>query len=110
MGSSMPRFIKVDDWIFEIKAVRALKTSQYGEPYSAISNLSIMGENMFIDGQMTRDGEQFTRKDFATFYNFCQSLGMKTAQFDRIKNGGRTSRVVDIEPAAVSKPFIRLVK
>ncbi len=106
----MPRYIKMNDWIFEIKTVRALKVSNYGEPYSAISNLSVMGESMYIDGQLTRDEDQFTRKDFATFYKFCQQLGMKSAHFDRIKNGQRSSKIVDIEPPVREEPYIRLVK
>jgi hypothetical protein len=106
----MQRYIKMNDWIFEIKAVRAIKVSNYGEPYSAISNLSVMGESMYIDGQMTREGEQFDRKDFQTFYNFCQQLDMKSAHFDRIKNGHRNTKVVDIEPLIKPEPYIRLVK
>ncbi|TDF35499.1 hypothetical protein EYS14_18955 [Alteromonadaceae bacterium M269] len=110
MSSSMPRYIKMDDWIFEIKAVRALKVPKYGEPYKAISNLSVMGESMYIDGQMAREDDKFTRKDFSTFYKFCQTLGMKTAHFDRIQDGERVTRIVDIEPPKEPEPFIRLVK
>jgi hypothetical protein len=107
----MPRYVKLDDWIFEIKTVRAIKVSNYGDPYSAITNLSVMGENMYIDGQMTREGgDQFTRKDFSTFYKFCQLLEMKNAHFDRIKNGKRCNRVVDIKPLEKPEPIMRLVK
>jgi hypothetical protein len=110
LNPTMPRYVKMNDWVFEIKAVRALKVSHYGEPYSAISNLSVMGENMYIDGQLTREHEAFTRQDFETFRQFCQQLGMKHAHFDRIKNGNRTTKVIDLKPQVIPEPFIRLVK
>lgn len=106
----MPRYVKMNDWIFEIKTVRALKVSNYGEPYSAISNLSVMGESMYIDGQMTREEDEFNRDDFETFRTFCGQLGMKTAHFDRIKNGQRSTKVFDVQPPVKPEPFIRLVK
>ena len=109
----MPRYVQMDDWIFEVKAVRAIKVGKYGDPYSAISNLNVTGDSMYIDGQMHRQGEQFSRKDFSTFYNFCQQLGMKSAQFDRIKQGQRLTKTIEIQqPLAQDsiEPTIRLVK
>jgi hypothetical protein len=81
----MPRYIQIDDWIFEVKTVRALRVKNYGEPYTAIANININGDNVYIDGLLTRD-QQFSKQDYQTFVNFCQQLAIKNVAFDRFKN------------------------
>ncbi|WP_100642602.1 hypothetical protein [Alteromonas facilis] len=110
MKQTMSRFMQVDDWIFEVKMVRALKVNSYGDPYTAVANLTANGDQMYIDTQMTRQGEDFTRKDFMAFYKFCQTLQMKSVSYDKIKNGERFARTVDIVENQQPKPIVRLVK
>lgn len=100
----------MDDWIFEVKMVRALKVRKHGEPYSAVATLTAAGEQMYIDTQLAKDGEDLSRKDFMTIYNFCQSLDMKKITYDRIKDGVRSSKIVDIVENQSLKPCLRLVK
>ena len=108
--SSMPRFFQMYNWIFEVKMVRALRVERYGDPYTAVANLTATGDNIYIDSQMTREGEEFTRKDFFTFYNFCRMLEMKAVNYDKIKNGERYQRTVHIRENIAPAPQIRLVK
>jgi len=61
---SMTKHVKIDDWIFEVKTVRALRVDKHGNPYSAIANLTLNGDNVYIDGLLTRENEKFSRKDF----------------------------------------------
>ena len=75
----MSRFVKVEDWIFEVKTVRALRVDHYGKPYSAIANLTVNGDSAYIDGLLTRENEKFSRKDFQAFYKFCQQMQLKQA-------------------------------
>ena len=110
MNSSITRFTYMDDWVFEIKMVRALKVRRYGDPYTAVATLTANGENMYIDTQMTRDDQDLSRKDFLTFYNFCQSLEMKSINYDRMKDGLRTSRSVEIIENLAPRSVVRLVK
>lgn len=108
MNNTATRFTQIGDWIFEVKMVRALKVNRYGDPYTAVANMTANGDHMYIDTQMTRVGEDFTRKDFMAFYKFCQTLEMKTVSYDKIKRGERYSRTVDI--VENQQPIVRLVK
>jgi len=82
----MPRYIQINDWIFEIKAIRALRVKNYGEPYTAIANININGDNVYIDGLLTREKAPFLRQDYQAFVQFCQQLAIKNVTFDRFKN------------------------
>ncbi len=103
----MPRFVQVDDWIFEIKAVRALRVDKYGEPYTAIANLTLNGDNAYIDGLLTRENEKFNRKDFQAFHKFCQQMQLKQAHFDRFKGDELVSECIDIKPV---ESILKLVR
>jgi len=105
----MPRFVQVDDWIFEVKTVRALRVDEYGKPYTAIANLTVNGDTAYIDGLLTRESEKFSRKDFQAFYKFCQQMEVKQANFDRFKNDELVSECVDIKPIN-SKAMLKLVR
>lgn len=109
MTSSISRFTQMDDWIFEVKMVRALRVRKYGEPYTALATLTANGESMYIDSQLTRENDDFSRKDFLTFYKFCQALEMKNVIYDKVKNGVRSPRVVDIVENVKPSPVVRLV-
>jgi len=96
MNNTIERYIKVDDWIFEIKSIRAIRVKQYGQPYDAIANFNINGENAYIDGLMTREENLFTRKDQQTFLKFCQKLALKEVTFDRFKQLESHGNVINI--------------
>lgn len=80
------RFIHMENWIFEVKSVRAIRVDNYGEPYSAISNFTLNGDIANIDSLITKENEEFTRKDYQVFYRLCQHLGINEVQFSRFKN------------------------
>ena len=99
MTNTTSRFIQIDDWIFEVKSVRAIKANSYGKPYNAIANFSFNGDNAYIDGLMTKVEENFTKEDYKVFYRLCQKMGIKQAQFDRFKNDQFKLDTIDIEPS-----------
>lgn len=107
--STMPKYIHLNNWIFEIKAIRALRVDNYGDPYSAIANINVNGDTAYLDGLMTRENEAFTRHDFQTFKQFCQQLNIKEAHFERFKNNHLNSEKVVIEPEQ-SPSILQLVK
>ncbi|MDP5030784.1 MAG: hypothetical protein NWQ54_14805 [Paraglaciecola sp.] len=110
MKKTLDRICQLDDWIFEVKMVRALKVRKHGEPYSAVANLTANGEQVYIDSHLSIDNEELTKEDFMTIYRFCELMGMKHISYDRFKNGTKTSKTVDIVENQVQKPTIRLVK
>ena len=110
MSERISRMTKMGDWVFEVKMVRALKVANHGDPYSAVAMLTANGEQMYIDTQLTKDNEELSKSDFLTIYKFCESLDMKYVSYDRMKNGVRSSKVIEIEPTKVQRPAIRLVK
>ena len=59
---------------------------------------------------MTRDGDDFNRKDFLTFYKFCQQMEVSNACYDKIKNGERCPRKIEIIQSNQVKPIVQLGK
>ncbi|WP_340678797.1 hypothetical protein [Paraglaciecola sp.] len=110
MKKTISRMCQMDDWIFEVKMVRALKVRQHGEPYSAVANLTANGEQVYIDSHLSISNEELSKEDFKTIYRFCELMGMKHISYDRIKNGVKSSKVVDIVENQYPKSIIRLVK
>jgi len=96
MPDKSPRYIKIDDWYFEIKTVRALKVDKYGEPYKAIANCNINGNSMYVDGLLTKKEDGFTKQDFMTFYKFSQRLELDSFSYHRYHNGESVVKDVKI--------------
>ena len=97
MKKTTPRYVQIDDWIFELKMVRALKVDEYGEPYSAIANCNINGDNMYIDGLLAKDEDGFTKEDFMTFLKFSKKLGLKGFSYHRYHNGKSVTKDAHID-------------
>ncbi|MFD2164750.1 hypothetical protein ACFSJY_00595 [Thalassotalea euphylliae] len=117
MSDEINKHIQVGDWCFELKMVRALRVDEYGEPYSAIANCNINGDSMYIDGLLTKNGDDFTKDDFMTFYKFTQLLGLESFSYHRYHNGESHTKEVKVKPSEASEsakqndtPLIKLVK
>jgi len=82
MSDTILRYVEVDDWIFELKSVRAIRVDAYGEPYNAIANLCINGDSVYIDGLMTKDDNKLNEEDYSTFMKLCQRLGLSQIKFE----------------------------
>lgn len=107
--TTMPKYVQLNNWIFELKAVRAIRVDNYGDPYSAITNISINGDSAYLDGLMTKQEDAFTRHDFQTFVEFFRQIDIKQVNFDRFKNQQLTSEQVIIEPKQ-PRSLLQLVK
>lgn len=97
------RTIQIGDWSFELKSVRALKVEQYGKPYTAIANCNINGDSMYVDGLLTKNDEELNKKDFASFYKFCQEMGIGSCNYHRFQGGESVSKVVTVFPDKKAK-------
>lgn len=96
METMTSRYTQIGDWIFEVKMVRALRVKNYGDPYTGTASLTLTGDSVYIDTQMTRDGDNFSRVDSLAFYKFCQMLELKQMNYDKIRNGQRVSKTVEV--------------
>ena len=79
------KVIKIGEWLFEVKTVRALKVGVdgvYGDEYTAIANIDIIDGKAYINSTIGT----FTRKCFRTIFNFVKSRGIKVINYKRIKN------------------------
>lgn len=77
-----------DNWLFEIKAVRAIKCQQYGNSYSAIATISIVDGEAHVEGLLSKEG--LNAKDSAEIETYLMSIGFKSYQYSRYKNGEKT--------------------
>lgn len=94
----MSKHVRIGEWIFEVKMVRALKVSEYGKPYSAIANCNINGDAMYIDGLLTKNAQIFTKSDFNSFNDFCYKMGLKQFSYHRYQNGQSITKDVIVDP------------
>lgn len=108
----MSKHVKIGEWIFEVKMVRALKVDEYGQPYSAIANCNINGDTMYIDGLLTKDKQNFTKNDFDSFTEFGKIMDLKQISYHRYQNGKSVTKDVFVEPNAnfVNDSTFRLIK
>ena len=82
MQPDITRYIELNNWIFEIKSIRAIRVDTYGEPYSATANLCINSDSAYLDGVMTRDQTDLKEEDYLTFMALCEKLGITKMKFD----------------------------
>lgn len=107
---NLSRYQQIDDWIFEVKTVRALKVSEFGKPYTATANITLNGDNGYIDSLMMRDEAEFSKEDYQAFVKISQQLGLKKVNFDRFKQQRRTTTTIKVPPLCLEKPELQLVK
>jgi hypothetical protein len=82
----MTRFVELNNWIFEIKSIRAIKVDNYGDPYKATANLCVNNDSAYVDGVMTRDQSDLEQEDYVTFMQLCEKLGISKVKFDTFNN------------------------
>lgn len=86
MNKTVSRHIQIDHWIFEVKMVRALRVKNYGEPYSAIANISFNGSSAYIDGMMQKDQQQLSNDDLQVLKEYCQQMSVKEIKIEPQNN------------------------
>ena len=82
MSEMISRHIQIDNWIFEVKMVRALRVEKYGEPYSAIANINLHGSSAYIDGMMQKNLQQISHEDMQVFKKYCQQMSIDDITLD----------------------------
>ncbi|WP_088332704.1 hypothetical protein [Lacimicrobium sp. SS2-24] len=113
MSKTTKRYIKVGDWMFEVKMVRAIRVEEFGQPYDAIAHMTFNGNEVYVDSQLSSADENLGRKDLDAFLNFAQMMDVENFRYDRFQNGERRSRNIKMVKSvenAEPQPNIRLVK
>lgn len=82
MSEMINRHVLIDNWIFEVKMVRALRVENYGEPYSAIANINLNGNMAYIDGMLQKNLKSFSNEDIETINKFCKLMSIKDIEYD----------------------------
>ncbi len=98
----MTRYVELNDWIFEIKSIRAIKVGNYGEPYKATANICVNNDVAHVDGVMSKDQSDLKKEDLDTFKALCLKLGISNVQFDTFDNQNvfetlRNAKELDLE-------------
>ncbi|MFQ3288674.1 MAG: pyridoxine 5'-phosphate synthase PdxJ [Alteromonadaceae bacterium] len=83
MSETISRNIQIDNWIFEVKMVRALRVDNYGDPYTAIANISLNGNSAYIDGMMQKNHQKINDADVDVIKKFCQKMTINQANFEQ---------------------------
>lgn len=107
---TLSRYMTIDNWIFEVKAVRAIRVENFGKPYTATANLTLNGDSAYIDGLLTREEDDFTREDYQAFVKVTEQLEVKSFNFDRFKHNRRITHTVKVTPCNTFRPELKLVK
>jgi len=82
MSETINRHIQIDNWIFEVKMVRALRVQSYGEPYSAIANINLNGNTAYIDGMMQKNLKPINIEDLEVIKSYCQQMSIDSVSID----------------------------
>jgi hypothetical protein len=98
MNQAISRCVRMDNWIFEVKMVRALKVDSYGKPYKAIAHFNINGDHAFLDGALSASGEQFSEQDIQTFMAMCQALEVKALKIGSDICSVKLPKILSLSP------------
>jgi hypothetical protein len=90
MSETISRNIKIGNWIFEVKMVRALRVDNYGDPYTAIVNINLNGNSAYIDGIMQKNNKKINDDDLEVIKRFCHKMAVDQPNFE-LRNSHRLS-------------------
>jgi hypothetical protein len=79
--------MRIDNWHFEVIAVRCRKVDKYGDPYSAIVNLTVTDGELHIEGALST--VKSTKKDKLAMVKYIKSLGYDSFISSTFKDGKR---------------------
>lgn len=77
-----------ENWLFEIKAVRAIKCKKYGDSYSAIASISIVDGEAHVESLFAK--EKLSAQDGAEIEAYLKKIGFTQYFYSRYKKGKKT--------------------
>jgi hypothetical protein len=88
----MKYLIKVGNWWFEVKQVRAIKTPEFHLPYTATALITIVNGKPGVENLLSVDG--FTRQDYKDIEQFFNIIGFESADWQRFNKTGKAKKRV----------------
>lgn len=86
----MKYLIKVGNWWFEVKQVRAIKTPEFHLPYTATALITIVNGKPGVENLLSVD--EFTRQDFKDIKQFLIDMGFDKADWQRFSKTGKAKK------------------
>ena len=83
----MERVKTIGQWMFEIKQIRAIKTPEYGQPFTANALITIVDGEVHIEGLLSKDDCSLI--DLTEIEQELLKMGFKHYRYSRFKNGKR---------------------
>ena len=77
----------IGEWHFEVIMIRCRKVAKYGDPYTAITNITITDGEPHIEGALS--SAKSSRKDELALSEYIRHLGYNSYTSSRFKNGKR---------------------
>lgn len=74
-------------WLFEIKAVRAIRAESYGKPFDAELFMTVTNGQLHIEGLLSKDACMLI--DLAEVEQEIKRMGFDHYYYSRFKNGER---------------------
>jgi hypothetical protein len=74
-----------ENWLFEIKEVRAIKADEYGKPYSATATLRIVNSVAYVENLLSK--KPFTKADLEELERYMLSIGFTEYFYISFING-----------------------
>lgn len=102
MKSSM-KTVQVGNWVFETKQIKARRVDEFGKPYTAIADITIVDGAAHIEGMLCPDG--FDTEDAKSFKAYLLSLGFEKVKFCRFKKGKKVNHSI-VSCTVVEKPQV----
>ena len=86
--------MQVNDWNFEIIAIRARKVKTYGDDFIATASITIVDGEAHVEGVISIG--DFTLYDRASLGEYIKSLGYDYYISSRFKNGKRVKKKITL--------------
>lgn len=96
--------VQVGEWQFETKQIRGIRTSAYGQPYSATVMITVVNGVAYVEGLLAREDQGITKQDVKDITAFLGAIGFKSYVFDRYKDGKKSSKIKSIHNETKSAP------
>ena len=88
----MERYIRIGQWIFELKQVRAIRAPEFGQPFDANALITITDGVPHVEGLLTKKDKSFNHFDYLAFEHFFKSSGFLHVEYSQMKNGLRVAK------------------
>jgi hypothetical protein len=82
---------QIGAWCFEVTGITARKVKKYGDEYTAIANIKIINDEVYIEGLLNK-GPPLGKSDFKIFNKLLGILGLPKFVYVRYKKGVKNKR------------------